>query len=131
MPNHAKRVDELPLDKQTAGTDDTVRVIADHKQVILVITGRDPVKPLAPLLLSDVADGGQHTEDIEETPLVVGTANRTDSVSLWESSDHFRRDQGTREERGVIGLGVHGGFDGDCNRGRSRGSSGKVGHCDL
>lgn len=71
VPNHTKRVNELALNNQTAGSDDSVRTIADHEHVVLIVARGNPIVPLVPRLLGDIANSCQHAQHIQVAAVVV------------------------------------------------------------
>lgn len=104
--DQAEGVDELALDNQAAGADDAAFTITDDQEVVLVVAGGDPVIALVPLLLRDVADSGQHAQDVEVAAVEVRAADRTNDVVLRKGSKHVWGDEGGREEGGVVNVAV-------------------------
>lgn len=120
-------MDELPLDDQTACANDAALPVAHNEQVVLVAPGANPLVPTVPLLLVDVADSRQHTEDVEVASLVIGATQRADGVVCGKDGKDIGGDERGGEEGGV--LICDGSVDGLGDRGCSRRrSNGCVGH---
>lgn len=64
-------MDEFPLHDQRACAHDPVLPIADDEQEVLVVPAGHPVVPGTPLLVGDVTDGSQDTENVEVAVMVV------------------------------------------------------------
>lgn len=103
MADQTERVDELALDNQAPRADDAVRAIADDQQEVLVCARADPVIAAVPLVLGDVADGGQHAQHLEVAAVVVGAAQGANGVVRWDGGNDFGGDQGGGEKRRVVG----------------------------
>lgn len=103
MPNLAQRMDELVLNDQAPRPDDTTGSVTDDKEEVFAASSGHPVVPVVPIIFRDIAHYGQHAQNIQVTPGVVGTAQWTDRVVWRESSKDFGGDQGVREERRLVG----------------------------
>lgn len=102
VPDHTERMDELALNNQTASPDDSVCTITDHEHVVLIIARGNPIVPLVPCLLGDLANSCQHAQHVQIAARVVRAAHWPDCVVCWQEGDHFRGDEGGGEE-GTVG----------------------------
>ena len=107
MTHHSQGVNKFALHDQTAGTDNPVLSVTNHQHIVLVIAGGDPVIPLVPRLLTDVADGGQDAKDVQVAALVVGAAQGPNGIVGGEDGDDFGRDE-RRGKEGTVFFGVDG-----------------------
>ena len=119
-------MNELALDDQAPRAHDALRFITHNQEVIFIVARGDPVVPLVPLLVRDLAHGGQHAQHVQVAALEIGTAQGTNCVAWGEGGEDFRGDQLGGEEGGVDA--VADGLGGRWDRG---GSKRGVGHCGL
>lgn len=127
--HQTQRVDELALHDQAPRAHDAARAVADDEQVVLVVACSHPVVALVPLVRGDVADGGEYAQHVQVAIVVIGAAERTNTVALREGGDDGGRDKGGREERLLIGSGGGGGHGGGAEAVLRGGRGGGCCHC--
>ena len=71
MAHHTQGADELAFDDKTAGANDYLVPITYHDQEVFPVPLRHPVVALVPLLEAELADAGEHTENVKVPAVVV------------------------------------------------------------